>query len=1509
MPGTLVPGLSTTTSDTYRTRRGPLVTRIYSAPVNYRDAQGSWHAIDNTLVSVSGGFANAANSFALHVPGSLSAPVSISDAGRSLSFSLEGAQGTGRTSGDTASYPGALPSADVAYRALGDGVQESVTLRDSSAPSSLRFDLAGSAGLDARQLADGTVQLIDSGGTPRFWIPPSVAFRPGAQPGSAQRVPTTLTRSASGWVLSLDTGVAWLRSLLASGPVVVDPTVTVSASTSCSMDEAFPSWNACSRADIWEGYNSPDNLHALLQFSLSSIPADSTILNAQLGLYINSKDNSNTKAVGVYRISRSWTTGVTWSKYDDTNSWTTAGGDYSTGSDAVVNPSIGGSTGWVYWYPTQMVQEWVDGPNAPSSQPGYSNYGLIIRDQTEHVTTNEIDFASASASSNKPYLQVAYEPRGIGDQSQFTILSQDLTDGMTMGVNVGSGNLMVQSADLRISGTAGFDFTSTRTWNNLNTEQQDYYRWSDSNDDPLHIWSDGSVSWGSPAGQYYPFIKQGSNFITPPGLKAIMCTSASASPCPSDSSGATYWLYFENDGSRIEFSSSGQITALKDRFGNTISYTYNPSTGLYSKITDSQGRAINYTWTSDENISQISDASGSRSTSYGYTIDPVTGKDDLTSYTDANGNTTSFSYSSYNLSSITDPNGNVTNFTYDSSGRITKIVRTTNSGHTTGPTWTFTYYAVGSAPAGCPSTDKASVVTDPDGNDGASGHTTTYCANVDDQVDTVIDANGNSTSATFDSMANTTSVTVPGSSGPAGVNSLVFDSSGQNLLCGISGTSSRQTSCPSGGLSSGFGSAETFGDTTFPFLPTTLTDPQQNAINECYYGGSVTCTGASGFSGPNGALKEQTDGLSAQNTQSFAYNSNGTISSYMDALGNTTTYGYDSNGNLTSMTPPSGSGLGQETITVDADSRPRTITQCLSSGCATSETDTITYDNMDRVTQELYTGPGSTITISYTYDKDGNLTKTVDPTGTTTDTYDALSRLTNESLPGSVSNAYAYDDSSNMTSFTDGGGTTTYSYNGLNQLASMYEPTGNCGGTPSLCTTFAYNPAGQLTTITYPSGVTVNYTLDASTGRVTAVTSKNSGGTTLLGDTYSYSNGGNDTSLIQSTAFSAPGSSTSNSTTYTYDALDRLLKAVTTGTNPSYYQYDLDGAGNRTDQLVNTTGSTSTGATTTDYTFNAGDQLLCRQTVTGSCTGSNTTELSGYSYDQAGNQTAITGYGDPLTTSFSYNNANQVSSLTPPGGSALSVSYLGTGQGKLVGLGSGTTLQNSDLGVTKQTDSTGTSYYARTPDGLLIDERTPSGNYNPLYDSQGDVIGLTDSSGNLARSFRYGPYGEDAQSSGSSSVPAPFLFQGGYHTPGGNTGNGNVSNNLYHFGQRYYDPMTGRWTQPDPLSQIYDPLQADAYAFAGDDPINLTDLSGELFTIKFSIFGVKIRYHIGVGEGDAIVSVSSTIQVGRTKMWTALGIHEPGPHPYPHIQYDFKMTYPDRKPAKGTIRIPLPEVW
>jgi RHS repeat-associated protein len=63
----------------------------------------------------------------------------------------------------------------------------------------------------------------------------------------------------------------------------------------------------------------------------------------------------------------------------------------------------------------------------------------------------------------------------------------------------------------------------------------------------------------------------------------------------------------------------------------------------------------------------------------------------------------------------------------------------------------------------------------------------------------------------------------------------------------------------------------------------------------------------------------------------------------------------------------------------------------------------------------------------------------------------------------------------------------------------------------------------------------------------------------------------------------------------------------------------------------------------------------------------------------------------------------------------------------------------------------------------------------------------------------------------------PFGFAGGIYEP--------LAGPLVRFGARDYSPLLRRWTQKDPIR--FHGGQTNIYVYAGDDPINRTDPSGE----------------------------------------------------------------------------------
>ena len=71
----------------------------------------------------------------------------------------------------------------------------------------------------------------------------------------------------------------------------------------------------------------------------------------------------------------------------------------------------------------------------------------------------------------------------------------------------------------------------------------------------------------------------------------------------------------------------------------------------------------------------------------------------------------------------------------------------------------------------------------------------------------------------------------------------------------------------------------------------------------------------------------------------------------------------------------------------------------------------------------------------------------------------------------------------------------------------------------------------------------------------------------------------------------------------------------------------------------------------------------------------------------------------------------------------------------------------------------------------------------------------------------------------STHDPAPetwIKYAGGHDIGGG----------LYHYGARFYQPSTARWTQMDPLQQPGDLRQHGRYSYAASDPVNNVDPEG-----------------------------------------------------------------------------------
>jgi len=800
------------------------------------------------------------------------------------------------------------------------------------------------------------------------------------------------------------------------------------------------------------------------------------------------------------------------------------------------------------------------------------------------------------------------------------------------------------------------------------------------------------------------------------------------------------------------------LTSIFDRYGNTITLAYNGS-GQLTSITDTQARIATLTWTSGD-LTKITGPTG-RTVTYAWTGDM------LTSVTDTTGGVTTYTYDTQErLVEVTSPGGRKVTLSYTGTGRtVTSIGDVYDL--STGDAYTTSFaYTPGTPGSG------TTTVTDALLNDVTLAYDALGRAmSITDPLGQVISGTwtpNNDTQTATDSGSNTTTLAY-------------------NANDTLDSVTDPDDTSPS--------TLITYADTNNPFLPTSVVGPDGFCTRTVYSANGDVTDSYSGLAPSGGNCDGQTGGVHT----STNYNTDGTTASETDANSNTTSYTYDTAGNLTAVDNPA--PLADVTFTFDALSR--IVTETDGNGNLT----TFNYDAADRVTTISYAGDTACTDpancVSLTYDDDGNIFTQVDGTGTLTNTYDDLGLLVSTQYPSSANACsggtailYSYDALGRQTSICDASGTITHSYNAVGDLTGVAEPGGTCVGTKSLCTTFTYDSARRRATRTYPTATPVvttwSYDTESNTTRIFT-----SAGSTVLQDlNYTYDLGGVEKASIQTISDAVRNTVT----TYSYDTTSQLTASeektggVTTDTRSWIY----DPVGNRTQTIVN-------GVTTT-YTYNAADQLCW--TVTGTSSNACASVPSGattYTYDNNGNLTA-----DSNGYAATYNAADQTVSTTLPGQTAAAATYLGTGQSTRTTYGADTELQNGQ-GTAGIVTGGLTTTWVRDDVGLPLVQDNSSVKSYYLQDQLGSTVALVSSTGAVTDAYTYSPFGIELTHSGTSSNPWRFA-----------AGQADDPNRSIKFGDRYYDPTLGRWTQIDPAPT------GDRYRYSYNNPINFIDRNGQL---------------------------------------------------------------------------------
>ena len=316
----------------------------------------------------------------------------------------------------------------------------------------------------------------------------------------------------------------------------------------------------------------------------------------------------------------------------------------------------------------------------------------------------------------------------------------------------------------------------------------------------------------------------------------------------------------------------------------------------------------------------------------------------------------------------------------------------------------------------------------------------------------------------------------------------------------------------------------------------------------------------------------------------------------------------------------------------------------------------------------------------------------------------------------------------------------------------------------------------------------LSYTLTPTSGSASTLRS---------GIQYQYNANG------QITAITENGKTNS----FEYDGLGRLTRENDEDRNITIcYNYDSNGNILSKVEYPYTTGALTSATRTVPYTYATswGDQLL---TYNGGAT---------IVYDQIGNPVSYNGY------SFTWQKGRQLASATK-NGNTYTFDYNADGLRTWKSKGNQSTQYIYASGLlVYQTDGTNTLTFTYDPDGIALGVHLNDTDYYYLYNAQGDVIALYDSTGTIVTEYVYDSWGKLLSTTGSAASTIgtlnPIRYRGYFY---------DTDLGFYLLETRYYDPETGRFINADGVVDNKGVETTNLYSYCANDPINNKDEDGK----------------------------------------------------------------------------------
>lgn len=557
-----------------------------------------------------------------------------------------------------------------------------------------------------------------------------------------------------------------------------------------------------------------------------------------------------------------------------------------------------------------------------------------------------------------------------------------------------------------------------------------------------------------------------------------------------------------------------------------------------------------------------------------------------------------------------------------------------------------------------------------------------------------------------------------------------------------------------------------------------------------------------------GNLTQVTNAL--EHSGSFEYDASGLVTAVTGVDGQRSTLSYDGAGNLVSVTDPEGnvSRMGY-----DAASRLVEVTD------AVGRRSRIRYNEANQVIET--TDPAG-LSTKFAYDDIGNLSSLTDARGAVTQyEYDTAGRLVKRTDPLLATEQFSYDSVGHLVSRVDRRGLeSSFAYDTLDRLSTAtyadatvnyrYDARGNLSGiTDSQAGeyTFSYDERGLLTGMQGPGG-SIAYAYD-KLGRVTKES--------ILGqpDTvFSYNASG------QYTRIETQGAGVA----FAYDAAERLTSQTRDNGVVTHFEYDAVGAtiGVRheldgSDIDLQTYEHDASGETT--HAEGAAMGPLATAEITASYDLGNRIQSWGsktFTHDADGNR--LEAKDGANTETYAWDGRGRLKSITRPDGKVVKLSYDFAGNLARISSSEGDETLLNDASGNVVLRRTRAGSIQRLLSGLAMDHQvalidSKDGVRYPLGTRPNSTVATVDGKGLVDGQYSYEPYGETSVVE-AADADYPFLF----------TGRNRVTDGLYYYRARYYDPVTSRFVSEDPLG--FGGGDTNLYGYVGGNPVSLFDPLG-----------------------------------------------------------------------------------